>query len=89
MADAAACGGGGRGGDAVRGEARGLGGKRTYISAMGVSWPSDELGFWNGGRRMDGEVGRVRAGLIMVLVRMGSSYFVSAFREWASVSRLL
>jgi hypothetical protein len=44
MADAAAGGGGGEG-DGVRGEARGLGGKRTYISAMGASWPSDELGF--------------------------------------------
>ena len=89
MADAAACGGGGREGDAVRGEARGLGGKRTYIPAMGASWPSDELGFWNGGRRMDGEVGRVRAELIMVLVRMGSSYFVSAFPFLGCFSFLL
>jgi hypothetical protein len=49
-------------GDGVRGEARGLGGKRTYISAMGASWPSDVLGFWNGGWRMAGVSGPRKLG---------------------------
>ena len=59
MADADACGGGGGGeGDGVRGESQGLGGRCAYIRAMGASSPSDGLGFWKGGRRMVGDVGR-------------------------------
>ena len=65
MADAAACGGGGGGeGDGVRGEARGLGGRCDYIRAMGASWPSDGLGFWNGGRWL--EKWAERAGLACI-----------------------